>query len=179
MDELLFQFLSLISFSPLPLSTNPYTGECIQAIEESLKERQVLVPTEALGVAPSTSPFASSSSSSSTYSRGSSIGGGSFPPPPPPSSEEYDDFKKLLMPTGGEGRREGEGLSVEEAMRKVQAGEDLKGLPDIKPSFEWKEGAKDPIIVMEEKEKKALEEEEKKLKAKMRQVNLRLSQVGR
>lgn len=131
-------------------------GNCVKAIEDALaaSPTKPLVPPAAL------------------------------PPPPPPvtTPSPFDALQRVMMPTpiGGTpsptnslGQRLDENASspaLQDLMRR--AAEDA--LANVTPSFDK---GPDAILRVEERERKAAEEAEKKLKAKAREINLRLRRV--
>jgi hypothetical protein len=134
-------------------------GKCVRAIEEALAASdQPLVPPAAL------------------------------PPPPPAPSSSFDALQRVMMPSpiggssggggGGPGTTSlGQRLdessgspALQDAMRRAAEA----GLANVTPSFDK---GPDAIVRVEEKERKATEEADRRLKAQMREVNMRLRRV--
>lgn len=131
-------------------------GNCVKAIEDALaaSPNKPLVPPAAL------------------------------PPPPPPvtAPSPFDALQRVMMPTpigGGTspptplGQRldENAGSPALQDLRR-RAAEDALG--NVTPSFDK---GPDAILRVEARERKAAEEAERKLKAKAREINLRLRRV--
>lgn len=129
-------------------------GHCVKAIEDALaaSPNKPLVPPAAL------------------------------PPPPPPSvtPSPFDALQRVMMPTPiGSGGANSVGQRLDESSTSPalqdlmrRAAEDT--LANVTPSFDK---GPDAILRVEEREKRAAEEAERKLKAKAREINLRLKRV--